>query len=97
MFRLNYFRFRRRKRSGKIAHDRLKILLVSDRAGCSPETMELIKNDILNVISKYVEIDKENCKIQIEKDKTPYLFANIPIKEVKVSYIYLVMLKENGH
>ena len=47
-------------------------------------TMELIKNDILNVISKYVEIDKENCKIQIEKDKKPYLFANIPIKEVKV-------------
>ena len=75
MFRLNYFRFRKRKRSGKIAHDRLKILLVSDRAGCSPETMELIKNDILNVISKYVEI---------EKDKKPYLFANIPIKEVKV-------------
>ena len=46
--------------------------------------MELIKNYILNVISKYVEIDKENCKIQIEKDKKPYLFANIPIKEVKV-------------
>ena len=79
-----YLTFRKRKRSGKIAHDRLKILLVSDRAGCSPETMELIKNDILNVISKYVEIDKENCKIQIEKDKKPYLFANIPIKEVKV-------------
>ena len=38
----------------------------------------------LNFISKYVEIDKENCKIQIEKDKKPYLFANIPIKEVKV-------------
>lgn len=57
------------------------------QGGCSPETMELIKNDILNVISKYVEIDKENCKIQIEKDKKPYLFANIPIKEVKV-YIF---------
>ena len=84
MVRLNYFRFRKRKRSGKIAHDRLKILLVSDRAGCSPETMELIKNDILNVISKYVEIDKENCKIQIEKDKKPHLFANIPITGVKV-------------
>lgn len=82
MFKFNFFR--KRKRSGKIAHDRLKILLVSDRAGCSPETMELIKNDILNVISKYVEIDKKNCKIQIEKDNKPYLFANIPIKEVKI-------------
>lgn len=82
MFKLSFFR--KNKRSGKIAHDRLKILLISDRAGCSPETMELIKNDILNVISKYVEIDKKNCKIQIEKDKKPYLFANIPIKEVKI-------------
>lgn len=77
-------RFFRRKRSGRVARERLKILLVSDRVGCSPETMELIKKDILNVISKYIEIDKENCLIQIEKDNKPYLFANIPIKEVKI-------------
>ena len=70
MFRLNYFRFRKRKRSGKIAHDRLKILLVSDRAGCSPETMELIKNDILNVISKYVEKIMELSKKEENKKNT---------------------------
>lgn len=83
MFRM-FSLLHRKNKSGKIAHDRLKILLVSDRAGCSPETMELIKKDILHVISKYVEIDKDNCKIQIEKDSKPYLFANIPIKEVKI-------------
>ena len=48
-----------------MAKDRLKLLLVSDRSNCSPETMELIKNDIIQVISKYMEIDPEGLDIQI--------------------------------
>ena len=51
--------FLRKKTSGSTAKDRLKLVLVSDRANCSPETMELIKNDIIKVISKYMEIDTE--------------------------------------
>lgn len=35
--------FLRKKTSGNTAKDRLKLVLVSDRANCSPETMELIK------------------------------------------------------
>ena len=46
--------FLRKKTSGSTAKDRLKLVLVSDRANCSPETMELIKNDIIKVISKYM-------------------------------------------
>ena len=53
--------FFRKKSSGSIAKDRLKLVLVSDRANCSPELMEQIKNDIINVISKYVEIDLFGC------------------------------------
>lgn len=41
----------KKKNSGDVAKDRLKLLLVSDRANCSPDVMELIKNDIINVIS----------------------------------------------
>ena len=48
-----------RKSSKDFAKDRLKLLLVSDRAGCSSEVMELMKNDIISVISKYMEIDEE--------------------------------------
>ena len=51
--------FLRKKTSGSTAKARLKLVLVSDRANCSPETMELIKNDIIKVISKYMEIDTE--------------------------------------
>ena len=39
-----------RKRSGKVARERLQILLVTDRLGCNPDTTEAIKNDIIKVI-----------------------------------------------
>ena len=49
--------FFRKKSSSNVAKDRLKMVLVSDRANCSPDIMEQIKNDIIHVLSKYVEID----------------------------------------
>ncbi len=79
--------FFRKKSSGEVAKDRLKLLLVSDRSNCSPETMELIKNDIIKVISKYMEIDSEGLDIQITQNhdeaEGPALYANIPIRELK--------------
>lgn len=84
--------FFRKKSSGNVAKDRLKLVLVSDRANCSPELMEQIKNDIIQVLSKYVEIDKEGLDIKIEQTESegnngvvPALFANIPIVSMKQS------------
>ena len=71
----------RRKKSGEIAKDRLKILLISDRVSCSPEMLELIKADIVNVISKYMKIDTTNMDVQISKT-SPALYANIPILDL---------------
>ncbi len=83
--------FFKKRTSGDYAKDRLKLLLVSDRANCSPEIMEMIKNDILEVISKYMEIDKEGLDIQITQadveggsGSAPALMANIPIKDLKI-------------
>lgn len=80
----------RRKSSREIAKDRLKILLISDRVNCSSEMMEMIKNDIAKVISKYMKIDAESMEIQITKTnikgrtlKNPTLYANIPIIDLK--------------
>jgi len=84
--------FFKKKGSGNIAKDRLKLVLVSDRANCSPEIMEQIKNDIIAVISKYIEIDQEGLDIKITQTESesnngvvPALFANIPIKDLKSS------------
>ena len=43
-----------KKNSGEIARNRLKLLLVSERAGCSPELLEMIKNDLIRVVSRYM-------------------------------------------
>ena len=56
----------KRRRSGTIARERLQILLVTDRIGCNPNTTEAIKNDIINTISKYIDIDVENCIVEIK-------------------------------
>ncbi len=83
--------FFRKKSSGNIAKDRLKLVLVSDRTNCSPDIMEQMKNDIIQVISKYVEIDTDELDIKITQtemegttESVPALFANIPIKNMKV-------------
>lgn len=80
----------KKKNSCDVAKDRLKLLLVSDRANCSPDVMELIKNDIINVISKYMIIDTDGLDIQITQTESdsnngmvPALSANIPIKDMK--------------
>lgn len=79
----------KRKSSRQIAKDRLKILLISDRVNCSQEMMEMIKNDIAKVISKYMKIDTKSMEIQITKTgskgrslKNPTLYANIPILDL---------------
>ena len=87
---MGLFEMFKKKNTGSVAKDRLKLLLVSDRANCSPDVMEQIKNDIINVISKYMDIDVQGLDIQItttESDggngNVPALVANIPIKEVR--------------
>lgn len=87
---MSLFDMFKKKSSGDVAKDRLKLLLVSDRANCSPDVMEMIKNDIIQVISKYMEIDDKGLDIQITQTESdegngsvPALYANIPIKDLK--------------
>ncbi|MEF9938791.1 MAG: cell division topological specificity factor MinE [Clostridium sp.] len=79
-----------RKNSGEIARNRLKLLLVSDRAGCSPELLEMIRNDFIHAISRYMDIDKDEFTICIMRSasegyrgKVPALYASIPILDLK--------------
>ncbi|NBH81755.1 cell division topological specificity factor MinE [bacterium C-53] len=88
---MNIMRFFRRKTSKDVAKDRLKLLLISDRANCTPEVMEMIKNDLIKVISKYMEIDVQGVDVEIlktktENGKTPALYASIPILNLKNTF-----------
>lgn len=80
--------FKSSENSSDIAKNRLKVAITSDRAVCSPELMEQMKNDIIEVISKYLDIDTDGLDIKVTKtelDDTSgpvnALLANIPIKE----------------
>lgn len=82
--------FNKKEKSKNIAKDRLKLVLVHDRANCSTNFLEMLKNDIIKVISTYMEIDEEGLDIQItpgstgkDGESSPALYANIPIKSMK--------------
>ena len=78
----------KKKSSSNIAKDRLKILLISDRINCSPQTLNLIKQDLIHSISKYMSIDEEHVEIILKrnnkrgKNKKPSLYATIPILDI---------------
>ena len=76
---MGFMDFFKKKNSGDVAKDRLKLLLVSDRADCSPDVMEAIKNDIIQVISKYMEIDAEGLDIQITQTESEANNGTVPL------------------
>lgn len=76
------------KKSKNVAKDRLKLVLIHDRAMLSSGMLEQMKDDIIAVISKYVEIDKESLNIDIAENpdntRRTTLVANIPLKPKKM-------------
>lgn len=75
---------RNQKTSKEIAKDRLKVVLIHDRANISPEVMQALKNDIIEVISHYMDINKNEMEISLENDDNSVaLLANIPVNRIK--------------
>jgi cell division topological specificity factor len=68
-------------RSSTTAKERLKFVLVHDRTDLSLEKLDQIKNEILEVISRHIDIDPELVVIDIQHDgREQKLIADIPIK-----------------
>ena len=79
--------FNKEEKSKDVAKDRLKFVLIHDRAMLSSGMLEQMRDDIIAVISKYVEIDKESLNIEIAENpdniRRTTLVANIPLKQKK--------------
>lgn len=81
----------RKKKSSQVAKDRLKLVLIYDRAGTTSndDMLDMIKKEIMQVISKYVEIDESEFEIDLKRVQgeddgmSSQLVANIPIKKIK--------------
>lgn len=73
----------------EVAKDRLKLILIHDRGEIPPDTINKIKEEILQVISKYIDIEADDVEIAVNKsdaedgENTSALVANIPIRNIR--------------
>ncbi len=66
--------------SRQIAKDRLQLVLVHDRMNMSPQLLQALKDELITVISKYVEIDVENMEVTFKQSRRQSrLTADIPV------------------
>lgn len=84
--------FGKPKASKDVAKERLKLVLIHDRANVSPQFLEMLKSEIIKVITNYMDVDESALDIQLTRTKSddgesivPALYANIPIRNIKGS------------
>ncbi|MDO5415729.1 MAG: cell division topological specificity factor MinE [Lachnospiraceae bacterium] len=69
--------------SGSLAKKRLQVVLVTDKADCSPELIDRMKDDMVRVISKYMTIDRDGIEFKIVNSRPgAALYAAFPILEL---------------
>jgi cell division topological specificity factor len=72
--------FRTRPRSADIAAERLKIILAHERRGVNAPLMEEMKEEIMQVVSKFVDVDIEHIEVRLTED------ADMEMLEVTVPF-----------
>jgi len=73
--------FRKKTTSAVSAKDRLQLVLIQDRTNLTVLDLQALKNDILDVLSRYLEIDSQMVNIVMEQDgREQRLHADIPLK-----------------
>lgn len=66
------------------AKERLRLVLVQDRANMSPSTLEALKEDLIRVISEYMEIDQSGLEVSLSNEEEAVaLVLNIPVLNMK--------------
>lgn len=76
--------------SGKEAKERLHLVLMQDRANVSADFLEMMKQEIIEVIKKYIDVDENQIDVRLTNQENddgskgaPALYANIPIVNIK--------------
>ena len=73
--------FSRKRRSALSAKERLQLVLIHDRTDLTPAELETLKDDLIQTISRHIEIDPDAVQIGLEKDgRSHRLVADIPLK-----------------
>ena len=77
-------------KSKDAAKERLHLVLMQDRANVSADFLDLMKQEIIEVIKKYIDIDESAMDVRLTNKENndgtngaPALYANIPIVNIK--------------
>jgi cell division topological specificity factor len=69
--------------SSATAKERLRLVLMTDHLELAPEMIEAMKRDLVDLISRYVEVDRDRIEVTFERqDRTLAMLANVPILSV---------------
>lgn len=81
---IDFFRrLLRQPGSSATAKERLRLVLMTDHLELAPEMIESMKRDLVDVIGRYVEVDREKIEVNFERqDRALAMLANIPIISV---------------
>ena len=89
-FLKNLVKKEKSKESSDTAKERLHLVLMQDRANVSADFLELMKQEIIEVIKKYIDVDEEAIDVHLTNKSNddgtvgaPALYANIPIDTIK--------------
>ena len=73
----------RRPKSAATAKERLQLVLIHDRTDLPSGVMEDLRDELIEVISRHIDVDREQVDIQIAQDgRKQRLVAEIPLKNV---------------
>lgn len=78
---------RKKPTPGELAKERLKVVLVHDRMKVSPEVLEIIKSELMAVLSRRLDIDEKQMQVTLARESgLEKLHTNVPIRRQKVSF-----------
>ena len=78
---------RKKPTPGEMAKERLKVVLVHDRLKVNPEVLEMIRAEVLSVISKRLEVDEQQMQVLLTREGgADKLQTDVPIRRQKVTF-----------